>query len=84
VATTFGCGDARLLILMLDITEHRILKQMVEEAIEIVPHVNQDLDAFRNGSRVVNQIATSRLVHSQDGTQFFRLIMRRYTFVQKR
>jgi hypothetical protein len=53
---------------MLDITEQRILQQMVEQATEIVPHGNEDLDAFRH---ILNQIATSRLVQSQDGTKFF-------------
>lgn len=47
---------------MLDITEIRILEQMVEQASEIVPRVDQDLDTFRNRYRVINQIATPRLV----------------------
>jgi hypothetical protein len=47
---------------MLDITEQRILQQMVEQATKIVPHGNQDLDAFRHGRHIFNQVATSRLV----------------------
>jgi hypothetical protein len=68
---------------MLEITEQRILQQMVEQATEIVPHGNHDFDAFRDGSRVLfNQVATSHLVQSQDGTQFSCHIVRRQTFVQ--
>jgi hypothetical protein len=55
---------------MFNITEQRILQQMVEKATEIVLHGNHDFDAFRDGSRVFNQVATSSLVQSQDGTEF--------------
>jgi hypothetical protein len=80
-ATASGCREARLLILMVDITEHRVLKQMVEQTTEIVPHVDQDLDALCNRSRVIKQITTSRLVQPQDGAQFSRLVVLSYTFV---
>jgi hypothetical protein len=41
VATTITFWDARLLMLTFYVVEHRILEQMVEQAVEIVPQVNQ-------------------------------------------
>jgi hypothetical protein len=41
VATTFAFWDTRLLMLTLYVAAHRILEQMVEQAVEIVPQVNQ-------------------------------------------
>jgi hypothetical protein len=67
---------------MLELTKQRILQQMVKQATEIIPHGNQDLDAFRDGSRILNQVATSRLVQSQDGTEFSCLIMHSQAFVK--
>jgi hypothetical protein len=56
---------------MLEIKEQRILQQMVKQATKIIPHGNQDLDAFRDGSHVLfNQVAASSLVQPQEGTNF--------------
>jgi hypothetical protein len=43
-----GCHrhSRRVLIPMLDITERRVLQQMIKQAADIVPNGNQDLDAF--------------------------------------
>jgi hypothetical protein len=79
---SIGCRPSRH-VSMLDITEQRILQQMAEQGTKIVPHGNQHLDAFSDGSRILfDQVAASRLVQSQDGTNFSCLIMLIQTFVQ--